>query len=100
LESTWRYFIYLFVLGLAQDERPADVHMAQGGTITIYGVVADRPQLLLSQQEQQQQSAIHDHENFVSDDFRLVYMGTTLLGLLLSVPHLVSEERSPVPDTC
>jgi hypothetical protein len=29
-----------------------------------------------------------------------VYMGTTLPGLLLSVPYSVSEERSPAPDTC
>jgi hypothetical protein len=28
------------------------------------------------------------------------YMGTTLPGLLLLVPYLVSEERSPAPDTC
>jgi hypothetical protein len=27
-------------------------------------------------------------------------MRATLPGLLLSVPYLVSEERSPAPDTC
>jgi hypothetical protein len=32
--------------------------------------------------------------------FYALYMGTTLPGLLLSVPYSVSEERSPAPDTC
>jgi hypothetical protein len=30
----------------------------------------------------------------------LICMGTTLPGLLLSVPYSVSEERSPAPNTC